>query len=92
MPVEKNDVWGYAAVVGISTFSGAMLPLIPYFFLSVRGALISAMVISVIVLAGIGIYKANMTMGKPFKSALQMVLIGMGAAIAGYLIGLLFKK
>jgi VIT1/CCC1 family predicted Fe2+/Mn2+ transporter len=42
-------------------------------------------------LAAVGVYKANMTLGKPIKSALQMVIIGIGAAIAGYLIGLLFK-
>jgi VIT1/CCC1 family predicted Fe2+/Mn2+ transporter len=33
-----------------------------------------------------------MTLGKPLKSAFQMVIIGMGAAIAGYLIGILFKQ
>jgi VIT1/CCC1 family predicted Fe2+/Mn2+ transporter len=55
-------------------------------------ALISALILSVIVLAGIGFYKAKMTLGNPLKSALQMVIIGMGAAIAGYLIGLLFKS
>jgi VIT1/CCC1 family predicted Fe2+/Mn2+ transporter len=43
------------------------------------------------VLAGIGAYKAITTLGNLVKSALQMVIIGMGAAIAGYLIGLLFK-
>lgn len=47
--------------------------------------------LSVVVLAGIGIYKAKITLGNSVKSALQMVTIGMGAALAGYLIGLLFK-
>jgi VIT1/CCC1 family predicted Fe2+/Mn2+ transporter len=92
LPVIKHDVYEYTAVVGIATFSGAFLPLIPFFFMSVHGALIAALILSVVVLAGIGIYKAKMTLGKPFKSALQMVLIGMGAAVAGYLIGLLFKS
>lgn len=92
LPVIKRDVYNYAATVGISTFAGAFLPLIPFFFLSVHTALVVALVLSVIVLAGIGIYKARTTLGNPFKSALQMVVIGMGAAIAGYLIGLLFKS
>jgi predicted membrane protein (TIGR00267 family) len=91
LPVLKRDVYNYTVVVGISTFSGAILPLIPFFFLAVHPALVTALIISIVVLAAIGIYKANMTLGKPLKSALQMVIIGMGAAFAGYLIGLIFK-
>jgi VIT1/CCC1 family predicted Fe2+/Mn2+ transporter len=91
LPVEKHDVYSYSLVVGISTFSGAILPLIPFFFLHVHSALVVALILSIVILAGIGIYKAKMTLGKPLKSALQMVVIGMGAAIAGYLIGLVFK-
>ena len=92
LPVIKRDVYNYSAVVGISTFSGAILPLLPFFFLAVHPALIVALILSVIVLAGVGVYKANMTLGQPIKSALQMIVIGMGAAIAGYLIGLIFKS
>lgn len=91
LPVDKHDVYIYSLTVGISTLAGALLPLIPYFFLSVHPALISSLVLSVVILAVVGVYKAITTLGNPIKSALQMVLIGMGAAIAGYLIGLLFK-
>ena len=91
LPVVKRDVYVYSLTVGIATFSGAMLPLIPFFFLPVHAALIVSLILAVIVLAAIGIYKANMTLGKPIKSAIQMVVIGMGAAVAGYLIGLIFK-
>lgn len=91
LPVVKRDVYEYTAIVGLSTFSGAFLPLIPFLFMPVHEALIAALILSIVVLAGIGVYKANVTLGKPFKSALQMVIIGMGAAIAGYLIGLAFK-
>jgi predicted membrane protein (TIGR00267 family) len=92
LPVVKRDVYSYTLVVGFSTFSGAILPLIPFFFLHVNVALVVALVLSVVVLAIVGVYKANMTLGKPLKSAIQMVVIGMGAAVAGYLIGLLFKS
>lgn len=92
LPVVKKDVYSYTLTVGVATFSGAFLPLIPFFFLSVHASLIAALILSVVVLAGIGIYKAQMTLGNTFKSAFQMVIIGMGAAIAGYLIGLLFKS
>lgn len=91
LPVVKHDVYTYTVTVGVSTFGGAFLPLIPFFFLSVHAALIAALILSVVVLAAVGAYKAKMTLGNPVKSAIQMVVIGMGAAIAGYLIGLAFK-
>ncbi len=90
-PVVKKDVYNYTVVVGVSTLGGASLPLIPYFFLKPSYAIIVSVILSVVVLAGVGIYKARITLGNQLKSALQMVLIGMGAAIAGYVIGLLFK-
>ena len=90
-PVVKNDVYRYSMVVGLSTFGGALLPLIPFFFLAVHFALVASLILSTITLAVVGIYKARMNLMNPIKSALEMILIGMGAAIAGYLIGLLFK-
>lgn len=91
LPIVKRDVYTYSLTVGVSTFAGAILPLIPFFFLNVHPALVVALILSIVILATVGIYKAKMTLGKPLKSALEMVIIGMGAAIAGYLIGLLFK-
>jgi predicted membrane protein (TIGR00267 family) len=92
LPVIKRDVYKYTLTVGLATFSGAILPLIPFFFLRVHVALVVALILSAVVLAVVGVYKAHMTLGKPFKSAIQMVVIGMGAAVAGYLIGLIFKS
>ncbi len=91
MPVVKKDVYSYSFNVGISTLCGALLPLVPYFFLEVHTALIASLILSVLVLAAVGVYKAKLALGNTVKSAIQMVIIGMGAAIAGYLIGLLFK-
>jgi predicted membrane protein (TIGR00267 family) len=91
LPIVKKDVYIYSFTVGLSTLGGALLPLIPFFFLQVHLAIIISLILSVFILAGIGVYKAKMTLGKPLKSAIQMIIIGMGAAIAGYLIGLAFK-
>lgn len=92
LPITKKNVRNYTLVVGLSTLTGALLPLIPFFFFGVHSALKISLVLSVIILAVVGLYKANITHSNPYKSALQMVLIGMGAAIAGYLIGLVFKQ
>jgi predicted membrane protein (TIGR00267 family) len=92
MPVVKRDVYIYSFNVGISTLIGGLLPLIPFFFLSVHPSEVSALIISAVALAAVGAYQAKTTLGNPLKSAAQMVLIGMGAAIAGYLIGIIFKS
>ncbi len=91
LPIAKRDVHVYSATVGLSTLLGALLPLVPYFFLPVHIALYVSLIVASLTLALVGIYKARLMLGSPLKSAAQMVLIGMGAAIAGYLIGLLFK-
>ena len=43
-----------------------------------------------VVLFLVGVYKAKMTVGNMGKTGIQMVIIGMSAAIAGYLIGNFF--
>lgn len=79
-----------AAVVGISSFVGSIIPLAPFLFLPVVPAIVAALIISVLVLFGVGIAKAKLTIGKPLRSGVEMALIGMAAAIAGYAIGSFF--
>jgi VIT1/CCC1 family predicted Fe2+/Mn2+ transporter len=89
--VDKNTVYMYSVTVGLSTLVGSLLPLTPFFVFATRPAMITSLVMSAALLAAVGVYKARQTFGSPIKSAIQMVAIGMGAAVAGYLIGLLFK-
>jgi VIT1/CCC1 family predicted Fe2+/Mn2+ transporter len=39
----------------------------------------------------VGAYKARVTIGKPFRSGVQMAVIGTVSALAGYVVGLIFK-
>jgi VIT1/CCC1 family predicted Fe2+/Mn2+ transporter len=39
----------------------------------------------------VGALKARLTIGSPFRSGLQMAVIGIMSALAGYAIGLLFQ-
>ncbi|HEV2412820.1 MAG TPA: VIT1/CCC1 transporter family protein [Candidatus Saccharimonadales bacterium] len=91
--ISKKDVYKAAYVVGLSTLAGSILPLIPFFFMhNANNALVVALAISVLTLAAVGIYKAKTTLGNPAKAAIEMVVIGMGAALAGYIIGQFFKQ
>jgi len=40
----------------------------------------------------VGAYKARITVGRPMRSGLQMAVIGIVSALAGYVIGLLFQS
>lgn len=51
-----------------------------------------SLAVSGLVLFGVGAYKAKTYVGSWWKSGLQMLLIGTGAAIVGFLIGLIFHS
>lgn len=77
--------------VGASTVIGSVIPTLPYFIFQPSQALFFSIALSIVVLFAVGVYKAKTYVGSPWKSGLQMVAIGMGAAIIGFLIGKLLK-
>jgi hypothetical protein len=66
------------------------VPLLPFVWLPRSTALILAFVLSALVLFGVGAYEALTMVGDWRKKGLQMVVIGLGAAAIGFLIGRLF--
>ena len=89
-PVNTKDVLKSSVIVTIATAIGHIIPLIPFFFFDPGASLITAIIISTITLFAVGIYQAVTLVGSWWKSGLRMVLIGMGAAFAGFLIAKLF--
>ncbi len=82
-------------IVGFSAIIGSLIPLIPFFLvpsgtLSRWAAIFISLGVSALSLFGVGIYKAKMTVGRPGRSGLQMAVIGIVSALAGYLVGALF--
>lgn len=88
-PPKESPVFT-AAVVGISALIGSFIPVIPFIFLPVHAAIIPTLIIASIVLFFVGVYKAISTVGNPIRSGLEMVAIGMMAALVGYAIGAIF--
>ncbi|MBI4163743.1 MAG: VIT1/CCC1 transporter family protein [Candidatus Aenigmarchaeota archaeon] len=76
-----------AAVVGLSAFAGSLFPLLPFFFLSPIAGVIPALVLSVIVLFGLGAAKAKVTVGSWLRSGAEIAVIGLAAALIGYGLG-----
>ncbi len=91
-PVVARGLVGRALLTGVSTLIGSLIPLIPFVFvplglLSVGAATLIALPLCAAVLFGVGAYKAVTLVGDWRISGLQMLLIGMVSAFAGYLIG-----
>jgi len=74
-------------VVGISAVIGSLVPVLPFFFMTIKSGMITALILSVIVLFAVGAKKANVTIGDWKKSGLEMAVVGTLAALAGYLVG-----
>lgn len=90
-PPEKSQALPSALLVGFSALIGSLIPLAPFFFLSVTLSIWIAIIIAAWTLFVVGVYKARVTVGKPLRSGLEMAVIGTVSALAGYVVGLIFK-
>jgi VIT1/CCC1 family predicted Fe2+/Mn2+ transporter len=89
-PIEARNLVPTAALVGFSAIVGSFIPLLPFFFFPVESARWVALTISAVALFIVGAIKARLTIGHPARSGLQMMLIGMISALAGFAIGSIF--
>lgn len=90
--VETPDILRSAIVITIATLIGHLLPLLPFLVLPRNQALIVAIVASALALFGVGVYSALTLVGDWRRSGLKMVVIGLGAAGIGFIVGRLFHS
>jgi VIT1/CCC1 family predicted Fe2+/Mn2+ transporter len=90
-PVDPRRELRVATVMGIATFIGHLIPLVPFFFLPTGPALVLAIVLTAISLFGVGAYSAASLVGDWRANGLRYLVIGLGAALIGWLIGRLFN-
>ncbi len=86
-PVEAKSLLRSAAVVTIATLVGHLIPLVPFMLITRTPAIGAAIALSSVTLFAVGVYSAKTLIGDWRKSGLQMVTIGLGAALLGFLIG-----
>src|SRR3989454_7812381 len=85
-PVEKTQARRSAILVGLAAILGSLVPLIPFIVIG-RDILLGiavSLVVSAITLFLIGWWKARTTVGRPTRSGVQMAIIGLASAIAGF--------
>jgi len=63
-------------ILGVAAIIGSLIPLVPFFFLDVTSSIWTSIVVLALTLFAVGFYKAPITIGKPYRSGLQMMLIG----------------
>ena len=85
-PNPKRAVVSAGTIAG-AYIAGGFIPLCPYIVLHTAGsALLVSAIITLSALAGFGYIKGRFTVTRPFRSALQALLIGGLAAIAAFMI------
>jgi vacuolar iron transporter family protein len=90
-PVDRTQALRAAVVVGASAVVGSLIPLVPFVIFPVSTSIWVSILVTALVLYAVGVYKARITVGRPWKSGLEMALIGTISALVGYAIGLLLK-
>jgi VIT1/CCC1 family predicted Fe2+/Mn2+ transporter/rubrerythrin len=80
-----------ATAAGVSTFVGAMVPVLPFFWLHGTTAVITAVVVSLIAHFLVGAAKSLFTLRKWWSAGLEMTLAGIIVGTVTYGIGLVLQ-
>jgi VIT1/CCC1 family predicted Fe2+/Mn2+ transporter/rubrerythrin len=80
-----------AVAAGVSTFIGAMVPVMPFFWLRGPTAVITAAVVSIIAHFLVGASKALFTLRSWWSAGLEMTLAGVIVGSITYVLGLLLR-
>lgn len=87
-PEEYGRPGRSATIVFVSALIGSFLPLIPFIFLPVEMGIYGAITISLAALFFAGAIRARVTIGTWWRSGLELASIGVSAALAGFVIGI----
>ena len=90
-PVDRHQALRSALVVGGSALVGSLIPLVPFLILPVHLSIGISILAAALVLFVVGAYKARITIGRSWKSGIEMALIGTVSALVGFAVGLLLK-
>jgi len=90
-PVSLRRALGAALVVGLSAIAGSLLPLAPYLVLGVTAAGWASVGLAAVALFAFGALRARWTVGRPWRAGVELAVIGIASAAAGYLVGAAFE-
>jgi VIT1/CCC1 family predicted Fe2+/Mn2+ transporter len=79
-----------ALIVLASSLIGSFIPLMPFFFMQIKTAILSSLAASAVALFITGAIEARLTVGNFVGKGIQLMLIGMLAAFIGFIVGKVF--
>jgi vacuolar iron transporter family protein len=88
---DGNNPWEAALAAGVSTGIGAIVPVIPFFFLTGVEAIVIAAIVSLIAHFLVGAAKSLVTLRSWWSAGLEMTLAGVIVGGVLYAVGLLFR-
>ncbi len=93
-PVSPGDARRSAMLVGTAAIVGSVIPLVPFmvFRNEILVGIAGSLIVSAATLFSIGWWKAKATVGRPGRSGLQMLIIGIASALAGFAIAFLVSS
>jgi VIT1/CCC1 family predicted Fe2+/Mn2+ transporter len=88
---ESHNPTQQAVIVGASAFAGSIVPLFPFFLVTIPilVAVGFSVLCSALLLFAMGAYSGSLTKKSLFKSGLEIAIIGILAAAAGFAVGAL---
>jgi predicted membrane protein (TIGR00267 family) len=89
--VETKTILLSTGVVGIAALIASFIPIFPFFFFPHGTAVLISLACSGVALFAIGAVEAKTYVGSWLKNGIQMVVIGLGAAFVGFIIGNIFQ-
>ena len=89
--IDRSTLFRISATVGIAALLASFIPVLPFFFLPHGIAIVVCLLASTIALFIIGAYEAKTYVGSWWKNGIQLAVIGMSAAVIGFLIGKIFQ-
>ena len=84
---HEQSPWREAWVTGLATAVGALIPVAPFFFLSGTAAIALSFTLSMGSHFLVGAARSVFTGRGVFRSGIDMFVVGLGVAIAGYYVG-----
>jgi len=76
-----------AWITGLATAVGALIPVLPFFFLSGPAAVVASFAIAMLSHWLVGAARSVFTGRSVFRSGMDMFVVGLGVAVVGYYVG-----
>lgn len=89
--ISNRNIHINSFIVFLAALLGSLVPLSPFFFLPLIRGIYLSFIVSAAALFIIGFYQGKTTVGKPLRSGIELLVIGMSAAVIGYGIGYVFR-